>query len=202
MAQGDSLTDRAKEVMTNVRDFVMSYNFDESDPMTDYFHTNFYLTLGIGSYRQPYRMELPKITGKDTPEVFRYPEGPAHKAMRQALGKARFGFIESRKHIGEMILGEDFYGSQGEHYFWPKEYSSAKTAQKRIGKLEAAGMHCELTGCNDMPRHTGSGCQNTAYPQIREQYTRTFQIQSDRYSYDKQGNHQRTETPRLQPGGH
>ena len=62
----DSLTDRAKEVMTNVRDFVMSYNFDESDPMTDYFHTNFYLTLGIGSYRQPYRMELPKITGKDT----------------------------------------------------------------------------------------------------------------------------------------
>ena len=26
----DSLTDRAKEVMTNVRDFVMSYNFDES----------------------------------------------------------------------------------------------------------------------------------------------------------------------------
>ena len=144
----DSLTDRGKEVMTNVRDFVMSYNFDESDPMTDYFHTNFYLTLGIGSYRQPYRMELPKITGKDTPEVFRYPEGPAHKAMRQALGKARFGFIESRRHIGEMILGEDFYGSQGEHYFWPKEYSSAKTAQKRIGKLEAAGMRCELTGCN------------------------------------------------------
>lgn len=144
----DSLTDRAKEVMTNVRDFVMSYNFDESDPMTDYFHTNFYLTLGIGSYRQPYRMELPKITGKDSSEVFRHPEGAAHKAMRQALGKARFGFIESRRHIGEMILGEDFYGSQGEHYFWPKEYSSAKTAQKRIGKLEAAGMRCELTGCN------------------------------------------------------
>lgn len=144
----DSLTDRAKDVMTNVRDFVMSYNFDESDPMTDYFHTNFYLTLGIGSYRQPYRMELPKITGKDNPEAFRHPEGAAHKAMRQALGKARFGFIENRRHIGEMILGEDFYGSQGEHYFWPKEYSSAKTAQKRIGKLEAAGMRCELTGCN------------------------------------------------------
>ena len=144
----DSLTDRAKDVMTNVRDFVMSYNFDESDPMTDYFHTNFYLTLGIGSYRQPYRMELPKITGKDNPEAFRHPEGAAHKAIRQALGKARFGFIENRRHIGEMILGEDFYGSQGEHYFWPKEYSSAKTAQKRIGKLEAAGMRCELTGCN------------------------------------------------------
>lgn len=38
------LTDRAKEVMMNVCDFVMSYNFDDSDAMTDYFHTNFYLT--------------------------------------------------------------------------------------------------------------------------------------------------------------
>ena len=135
----DSLTDRAKEVMTNVRDFVMSYNFDESDPMTDYFHTNFYLTLGIGSYRQPYRMELPKITGKDTPEVFRYPEGPAHKAVRQALGKARFGLHRESETYRGNDTREDFYGSQGEHYFWPKEYSSAKTAQKRIGKLEAAG---------------------------------------------------------------
>lgn len=48
------LTDRAKEVMMNVCDFVMSYNFDDSNAMTDYFHTNFYLTLGIGSYRKPY----------------------------------------------------------------------------------------------------------------------------------------------------
>ena len=148
IASDKSLTDRAKEVMLNVRDFVMSYNFDDSDPMTDYFHTNFYLTLGIGSYRQPYKIELPKLTGKDCPEVFAHPEGPAHKAVRQALGKARFGFIESRKHIGEMILGEDYYGSQGEHYFWPKEYSSAKTAQKRIDKLEKVGIQCKLTGFN------------------------------------------------------
>ena len=144
----DSLTDRAKEVMTNVRDFVMSYNYDESDPMTDYFHTNFYLTLGIGSYKQPYKVEPPRLGSKDKPEVFKHPEGPAHKAMRRALGKARFGFIESRKYAGEIILGEDCFGSRGEVYFWPKEYSSAKTAQKRIGKLEAAGMRCELTGYN------------------------------------------------------
>lgn len=148
IASDKSLTDRAKEVMLNVRDFVMSYNFDDSDPMTDYFHTNFYLTLGIGSYRQPYKVELPKLTGKDRPEVFRHPEGPAHRAMRQALGKARFGFIESRRHVGEMILGEDYYGSQGEHYFWPKEYSSAKTAQKRIDRLEKVGIQCKLTGFN------------------------------------------------------
>ena len=77
--------------MLNVCDFVMSYNFDDSDAMTDYFHTNFYLTLAIGSYRKPYKVELPKLDckGKDKPEVFKHPEGPAHKAIRQALGTAR-----------------------------------------------------------------------------------------------------------------
>lgn len=68
--------------------------------------------------------------------------------MRRALGKARFGFIESRKYAGEIILGEDCFGSRGELYFWPKEYSSAKMAQKRIDKLEGAGIRCELTGYN------------------------------------------------------
>ena len=65
-----SLTDRAKEVMMNICDFIMSYNFDDSDPMTDYFHTNFYLTLGIGSYNQPYKGEPPRLGSKDKPEVF------------------------------------------------------------------------------------------------------------------------------------
>ena len=144
------LTDRAKEVMMNVCDFVMSYNFDDSNAMTDYFHTNFYLTLGIGSYRKPYKVELPKLAckGKDKPDVFKHPEGTAHKALRQALGKNRFDFITSQRHSGKLILGEDAYGSQGEHYFWPKEYSSAKTAQKRIDKLEQAGVRCKLTGYN------------------------------------------------------
>ena len=46
------------------------------------------------------------------------------------------------------MLGEDCFGSRGEVYFWPKEYSSAKMAQKRIDKLEEAGIKCEPTGYN------------------------------------------------------
>ena len=80
--------------------------------------------------------------------MFKHPEGPAHKAIWQALGTARFDFIEHRRHSGEMIFGEDHYGSHGEHYFWPKDYSSAKLAQKRSDKLEKAGIRCKLTGYN------------------------------------------------------
>ena len=174
----DSLTDRAKEVMTNVRDFVMSYNFDESDPMTDYFHTNCYLTLGIGSYRQPYRVELPGLKSKDKPQAFKHPEGPAHKALRQALGKARFDFITSLRFSGKLILGEDAYGSTGEHYFWPKQYSSARNAQKRMDKLSEVGIRCRLTGYN------GGYIEFLGYTpetenlleQEREEYTRAYRV--------------------------
>ena len=65
-----TLTDRAKEVMKNVCDFVMSYNFDDSDPMTDYFCTNFYLTLGVGTYKKPYEVELPKLDCKGKKPMF------------------------------------------------------------------------------------------------------------------------------------
>uniref|UniRef100_A0AB33IU96 J domain-containing protein n=1 Tax=Prevotella sp. GTC17253 TaxID=3236793 RepID=A0AB33IU96_9BACT len=144
------LTDRAREVMSNIRDFAMSYNYDNSDVMTDYFDTNFYLSLGIGKYNKPYKVVLPRLDCKGKKaEVFRHPEGKAHKAVRQALGKARFGFLDSHKFHGELILGEDTYSRTGERFFWPKTYSSAKTAQKRIDKLEQAGIRCELTGCGE-----------------------------------------------------
>ena len=50
-----------------------------------------------------------------------------------------------------MVLGEDSYGYSGDKYFWSLSYSSAKTAQKRMDKLEKAGIRCKLTGYN-------SGC--------------------------------------------
>ena len=47
-----------------------------------------------------------------------------------------------------MVLGEDSYGHGDDKYFWPLSYSSAKTAQKRMDKLEKAGIRCKLTGYN------------------------------------------------------
>ena len=47
-----------------------------------------------------------------------------------------------------MVFGEDSYGQSGDKYFWPLSYSSAKTAQKRMNKLEKAGIRCKLTDYN------------------------------------------------------
>jgi hypothetical protein len=144
------LTDRACEVMSNIYEFVNSYNFDDSDAMTDYFHCNFYLNMGIGTIVKPYKVEIPKLQAEKgtLPPVFKHPEGTAHKAIRQALGKARFSYIESRRCGRIIVLGEDYYSNDGKQSFWGLTYSSQNTAQKRINKLSAAGIICKTTGYN------------------------------------------------------
>ena len=95
-----------------------------------------------------YQSSRPVIVFNSRPDVFKHPEGAAHKAIRQALGGAYFSFHNSQRLQGKMVLGEDSYGHSGEKYFWPLSYSSAKTAQKRMDKLENAGIRCKLTGYN------------------------------------------------------
>ena len=59
-----------------------------------------------------------------------------------------FQMSNSQRLQGKMVPGEDSYGHSGDKYFWPLSYSSAKTAQKRMDKLEKAGIRCKLTGYN------------------------------------------------------
>lgn len=151
------ITDRAREVMENVRSYAQSYNYDNSDIMTDYFDTNFYLNLGIGNYRKPYKLKLPNLRCRkgDEPAVFRHPEGAAHKAIRQALGKACFRIADNRHHDNP-VLGEISFFEDGRTSFWPFQYSNSKQAQKRIDKLSAAGIRCRLTnhGCVEFLGYT------------------------------------------------
>ena len=95
-----------------------------------------------------YQSSRPVIVFNSRPDVFKHPVGAAHKAIRQALGGAYFSFHNSQRLQGKMVLGEDSYGHNGDKYFWPLSYSSAKTAQKRMDKLEKAGIRCKLTGYN------------------------------------------------------
>ena len=144
------ITDRAREVMENVISFVNSYNYDDSDSMTDYFNTNFYLHVGIGNDTNPYKLELPKLQTrkKDLIPQFKHPEGKAHKAIRQALSKEKFTLYNTKSSGQVMVLGKTHYWEDGSEHFYPLCYSSLKTAQKRIDKLMAAGVKCRLTGRN------------------------------------------------------
>lgn len=52
----DRITEKAKSVMQDVKKIADQYNWNNSDPMTDYFDVNFYLNMGIGKYGKPYEM--------------------------------------------------------------------------------------------------------------------------------------------------
>ena len=143
----ERLTDRALEVMENVRSYIMSYNYDNSDAMTDYFDTNFYLHMGIGRYDKPFEVVHPQLAcpkGKEAP-VFKFPEGKAHKAIRLALNGAIFGEVKHRSGNTYNVLGDMHYYNSGVS-FGPKYYTAPKTAAKRVAKLQAAGILCHHDG--------------------------------------------------------
>lgn len=48
------LNEKGKEIMKFLNDSATVYNFDDSDAMTDYFHTNFYVHLAVGKWDKPF----------------------------------------------------------------------------------------------------------------------------------------------------
>jgi len=52
----DYMTNEARQVLSDVQDFVNSYRYDDSDAMYDYFDTNFYPSFYIGKYKRPFKV--------------------------------------------------------------------------------------------------------------------------------------------------
>lgn len=48
------LTDIAKTTLSKAYDIANSYNYDDSDPMTDYFNNNFFIHLQVGKWDKPF----------------------------------------------------------------------------------------------------------------------------------------------------
>ena len=48
------MTPEGREMFQKVADLLTSFNFNDSDSMTDYFHSNFYVTLSIGKWDKPF----------------------------------------------------------------------------------------------------------------------------------------------------
>lgn len=137
------LNARAKEMFTNIQSFCQSYNYDHSDLYSDYYDVGFYFSMNIGTGKTPFKVEIPKsrrASGACAAE-FKYKEGPAHKAIKKALGKHYFADVD-----GKMILCQ-------KHFYNGKEFDSEcylytnsnNLALKRLEALKNVGIICELT---------------------------------------------------------
>lgn len=61
----ESLVPKAKAMMVDVKKLIESYRYDDSDAMIDYFDTNFYYDIGIGSYEKPFKVVYREPKKKD-----------------------------------------------------------------------------------------------------------------------------------------
>ena len=131
------LNDRAKEMFNNIESYFMSYNYDRSDLMTDYYDVGFYLDMVIGSGKTPFKVEIPKsrrASGACSAE-FKYKEGPAHQAIKKALGKQYFADVVNYG----LVLGSDYIYNDSV-FFSANNYSAPKTMRKKMDKLLSAGI--------------------------------------------------------------
>lgn len=131
------LNDRAKEMFNNIESYLMSYNYDHSDLMTDYYDVGFYLDMVIGSGKTPFKVEIPKsrrASGACSAE-FKYKEGPAHQAIKKALGKQYFADVVNYG----LVLGSDYIYNDSV-FFSENNYSAPKTMRKKMDKLLSVGI--------------------------------------------------------------
>lgn len=150
VGEDPELTERAKDMFSNIRDYVNTYNYDHSDLMTDYYDTNFYISMGIGQYENPFKIEIPKerrANGAAAPS-FHWEDGPAHKALKKALGKHYFA-KEEFNDGSALVLGDTTYYNGKEGFSPLYRYCSGTTPARRcIEKLASIGVICELFhGC-------------------------------------------------------
>lgn len=131
------LNDRAKEMFNNIESYLMSYNYDRSDLMTDYYDVGFYLDMVIGSGKTPFKVEIPKSRRASwaCSAEFKYKEGPAHQAIKKALGSQYFQEVEEYG----VVLGYDLIYCD-KVSFEPLYYSALKTMRKKMEKLLSAGI--------------------------------------------------------------
>jgi len=53
---GAILTEEVWEMFCDILNYLNSYHFDDSDPMIDYFDTNFYINMEIGKWDKPFKV--------------------------------------------------------------------------------------------------------------------------------------------------
>lgn len=56
----EPLTSYGQLVIETITEYVQSYNYDDSDPYTDYFNVNFYESINIGKWDKPFEVVAPK----------------------------------------------------------------------------------------------------------------------------------------------
>ena len=140
------LTDRCREVMANVIDFCESFNYDNSDAMTDYFDVNFYAHYEICTSAKYFTYMPPQL--KSAAPTYKRKPTPTERAIQQAIGAGNIigdykkynSSTEKYEEVGVMVLmkNDDLSKEMG----YPIYYSQPSLLKKRLEAMTAIGIIC------------------------------------------------------------
>lgn len=126
------LTKECKGVMENAISYLNSFNYDNSDVMSDYFSTNFYLTVAIGSWDKHFKY-IPSGEKKSIEKKRATTE--KDKKINAAMKGATWGDYQWGRTVYENILVKESDSDRNSAF----RYSSDKKVEKRASKLRDAG---------------------------------------------------------------
>lgn len=139
-------TERCLEVMSNVAQYVESWNFDDSDIQTDYFCVNFYSDITIGTYGRSF--EYTPVSLKSTEPRYRRKVGPVGKMLREAIGSGN-AFLQEKKWDGQArVIDPDspYFLCKDDENHYPVWYSQPSLLRERLRKLSEAGVEVVTKG--------------------------------------------------------
>ena len=140
------ITDRCREVISNVIDYVKSFNYDNSDSMTDYFDVGFYMDFKIGSYSRNFKY-VPKMLDCEC-EVEKEIVTPTEREIKKVMRGVKWGYeqkynprsnkYEDLTEQGKVLLKDNDGNSLYAYY----GYNTDRLQTQRLKSLQDAGIMC------------------------------------------------------------
>lgn len=128
------LTPRCNEVLRLVSEYAQSFNYDNSDIMTDYFDVNFYLSVQVGKWNKAYVNTSKVVAGEKLAKT------ETEKRVQKALGAGNWVFLTTR------ARKEGHYVCERGDSPYPRYYSQYSVIKAKLEKMRAAGLDAEWCG--------------------------------------------------------
>ncbi len=134
----DQLTPLALEIMENVKDFVMSYNYDRSDAMVDYFDVGFYVSWFIGSYEKHFKytpLQLKSSEPMPKPKL-----NEAQKMVKKAMKGCKWAIPSYHADFEVLCVDDD------NNYPYAICSNNRALIPAKVKALNSVGIMCHLEG--------------------------------------------------------
>lgn len=141
------LTERGYDVFNNVITYVQSYNYDNSDIMSDYYDVNFYPSFSVGTYEKYFELNN-RLNTADKPKRKRLTD--RERTAKKVMGKYIFGYPRRYNSAIDGYVPDHTYGKilisdnnlKTPYSFYA--YGRKEKLKAKVEDLKSVGIVCHI----------------------------------------------------------